>query len=241
MWRISMEHFYNSGPQAQQRGFESTGPQEAEVLACERIEAAAPAALPAGAQDMRHSGQLTQEERRQRRERARDKATSRDRRTSSAPEGEVDIPEHPNRHYSTPPTRRQTTPTPAWAISLSTRAAASAWSFCQLARGGRGRMLHAAQLLREPTRARPFPHPSRQSFGIVARRQKSLCATRNRHRRPSPPLRLSLASISAAERAFQIDAPFTVSSFLQRMGRTGRRDLPPEMWLVMREEPSRAR
>ena len=59
-------------------------------------------------------------------------------------------------------------------------------------------MLHAAQLLREPTRARPFPHPSRQSFGIVARRQKSLCATRNRHRRPSPPLRLSLASISAA-------------------------------------------
>ena len=38
------------------------------------------------------------------------------------------------------------------------------------------------------------------------------------------------------ERAFQIDAPFTVSSFLQRMGRTGRRDLPPEMWFVMREE-----
>jgi len=38
------------------------------------------------------------------------------------------------------------------------------------------------------------------------------------------------------ERAFQIDAPFTVSSFLQRMGRTGRRGQPPEMWFVMREE-----
>lgn len=92
VWRISMEHFYNSGPQAQQRGFMGTGPQEAEVLACERIEAAASAALPAGAQDMRHSGQLTQEERRQRRERARGKATPKDRQTSSAPEGEVDIP-----------------------------------------------------------------------------------------------------------------------------------------------------
>ncbi|MCR4646060.1 MAG: DEAD/DEAH box helicase [Oscillospiraceae bacterium] len=42
--------------------------------------------------------------------------------------------------------------------------------------------------------------------------------------------------IGRLERAFQVDAPFTVSSFLQRMGRTGRRDLPPEMWFVMREE-----
>ena len=42
--------------------------------------------------------------------------------------------------------------------------------------------------------------------------------------------------IGRLERAFQIDAPFTVSSFLQRMGRTGRRGLPAEMWFVMREE-----
>lgn len=42
--------------------------------------------------------------------------------------------------------------------------------------------------------------------------------------------------IGRLERAFQIDAPFTVSSFLQRMGRTGRRDDPPEMWFVMRED-----
>ncbi len=46
--------------------------------------------------------------------------------------------------------------------------------------------------------------------------------------------------IGRLERAFQIDAPFTVSSFLQRMGRTGRRDDPPEMWFVMREERARA-
>ena len=47
--------------------------------------------------------------------------------------------------------------------------------------------------------------------------------------------------IGQLERAFQIDAPFTVSSFLQRMGRTGRRGQPPEMWFVMREEQPEAR
>ncbi len=47
--------------------------------------------------------------------------------------------------------------------------------------------------------------------------------------------------IGRLERAFQIDAPFMVSSFLQRMGRTGRRNLPPEMWFVMREDMPEAR
>lgn len=47
--------------------------------------------------------------------------------------------------------------------------------------------------------------------------------------------------IGRLERAFQIDAPWTVSSFLQRMGRTGRRDTPPEMWFVMREDEPEAR
>ena len=42
--------------------------------------------------------------------------------------------------------------------------------------------------------------------------------------------------IGQLERAFQIDAPFTVSSFLQRMGRTGRRGSPCEMWFVMQED-----
>ena len=42
--------------------------------------------------------------------------------------------------------------------------------------------------------------------------------------------------IGRLERAFQIDAPFTVSGFLQRMGRTGRRGAPSEMWFVMRED-----
>ena len=47
--------------------------------------------------------------------------------------------------------------------------------------------------------------------------------------------------IGRLERAFQIDAPFTVSGFLQRMGRTGRRGDPSEMWFVLREDQQEAR
>ncbi len=47
--------------------------------------------------------------------------------------------------------------------------------------------------------------------------------------------------IGRLERAFQIDAPYTVSGFLQRMGRTGRRGGPSEMWFVMREEHPESR
>ena len=47
--------------------------------------------------------------------------------------------------------------------------------------------------------------------------------------------------VGRLERAFQIDAPFTVSGFLQRMGRTGRRGAPSEMWFVMREEHPESR
>ena len=47
--------------------------------------------------------------------------------------------------------------------------------------------------------------------------------------------------IGRLERAFQIDAPFTVSGFVQRMGRTGRRGDPSEMWFVLREDHQEAR
>lgn len=42
--------------------------------------------------------------------------------------------------------------------------------------------------------------------------------------------------IGRLERVIQMDAPNAVSSFLQRMGRSGRREAPPEMMMVMREE-----
>ncbi|MBQ7607822.1 MAG: DEAD/DEAH box helicase [Desulfovibrionaceae bacterium] len=43
--------------------------------------------------------------------------------------------------------------------------------------------------------------------------------------------------IGRLERVFQLDAPFSVASFLQRLGRTGRRGNPPEMCFVIREKP----
>lgn len=42
--------------------------------------------------------------------------------------------------------------------------------------------------------------------------------------------------VGRLSRAFQVDAPYTVSGFLQRLGRTGRRGAPPEMWFAVREE-----
>ena len=42
--------------------------------------------------------------------------------------------------------------------------------------------------------------------------------------------------IGRLERVIQIDAPNTVSGFLQRLGRSGRRGQPPEMMMVFREE-----
>ncbi|MBE6546012.1 MAG: DEAD/DEAH box helicase [Ruminococcaceae bacterium] len=42
--------------------------------------------------------------------------------------------------------------------------------------------------------------------------------------------------IGKLERIVQLDAPHSVSSFLQRLGRSGRRGQPPEMILVFREE-----
>lgn len=42
--------------------------------------------------------------------------------------------------------------------------------------------------------------------------------------------------IGRLERIIQIDAPNSVSAFLQRLGRSGRRGQPPEMMLVFREE-----
>lgn len=43
--------------------------------------------------------------------------------------------------------------------------------------------------------------------------------------------------IGRLERVFQIGSPISVASFVQRLGRTGRRGEPPEMWFVNCENP----
>jgi len=44
--------------------------------------------------------------------------------------------------------------------------------------------------------------------------------------------------IGQLDRVIQLSAPFSVSSFLQRLGRSGRRGRPSEMWLVCHEDES---
>jgi ATP-dependent helicase Lhr and Lhr-like helicase len=43
--------------------------------------------------------------------------------------------------------------------------------------------------------------------------------------------------IGQLERVIQLDSPFSVASFLQRLGRSGRRGQPAELWCVCKEEP----
>ena len=237
VWRISMEHFYNSGPQAQQRGLMSTGPQEAEVLACERIEMAPPTALPASGQDMRHSGQLTQEERRQRREQARGKAVPKDRHASSAPEGEVDIPRATEQALLNPTDTAPDNADPGMGyIFEHTRGRK-----CLVFANSREEAEAVCSMLRSYCENRHEPDRFLIHHGNLS---ASLRETAEELMRDEEQAQTTVTTstlelgidIGRLERAFQIDAPFTVSSFLQRMGRTGRRDLPPEMWFVMREE-----
>ena len=213
------------------------GPQEAEVLACERIEAAAPVALPAGAQYMRHSGQLIQEERRQRRERARGKAAPKDRRTSSAPEGEVDIPRATEQALLNPTDTAPDNADPGMGyIFEHTRGRK-----CLVFANSREEAEAVCSMLRSYCENRHEPDRFLIHHGNLS---ASLRETAEELMRDEEQAQTTVTTstlelgidIGRLERAFQIDAPFTVSSFLQRMGRTGRRDLPPEMWFVMREE-----
>ena len=113
------------------------------------------------------------------------------------PRAKSTSPGPPSRRSSTPPTPRPTTPTPAWAISSNTPAAASAWSLPTRAR----RRRPYAPCCAATARADTSPTVSSSITAIFrhrcARQPRSLCATKNRHRRPSPPPRWSLASISA--------------------------------------------
>ena len=105
--------------------------------------------------------------------------------------------ERPSRRFSAPPTQHQTTPTPAWAISSNTPAAASAWSLPTRAKRQRPYAPCCVATVRAGTSPTAFSSTTAIFRHRCARRQKSSCATRNRHKRPSPPLRWSSVSISA--------------------------------------------
>ena len=229
IWRLSMEHFYITGPQATERAAEGAGTGivradgtiEAEVLAVEpSTPALGAAAPPTGANDTINSdfeGVSAQ----------------------NTPLGEQDATECPatETELLAPTDRAPDNADPGIGyIFERTRG-----HKCLVFANSREEAEAVCTMLRSYCEANHEPdrfliHHGNLSASI---RESAEDIMRDEERLDTVVTTSTLElgiDIGRLERAFQIDAPFTVSSFLQRMGRTGRRDLPPEMHFVMREE-----
>ena len=220
-WRLSMEHFYNSGPQASERTVMSTGAQEVPVESCERIEA--------GNNDL---SQLLE-----RAYRPNANQLARPLAATSASEGQTTV-----EPLSQTELMAKTDTAPDHAdpgigyIFEHTRGRK-----CLVFVNSREEAEAVCTLLRQYCEANHEPDRFLIHHGNLsaAYRESAEEAMRDEEQAQTTVTTSTLElgiDIGRLERAFQIDAPFTVSSFLQRMGRTGRRDLPPEMHFVIREE-----
>ncbi len=205
VWRLSMEHFYITGPQAAERAAEGAGTGivradgtiEAEVLAVEPAESAPSGDLAATPAPPRPDEQ--------------ELLAPTDRAPDNADPGIGYIFERTRGHKCL--------------VFANSREEAEAVctmlrSYCEANHEPDRFLIHHGNLSAS----------IRESAEDIMRDEERLDTVVT-----TSTLELGI-DIGRLERAFQIDAPFTVSSFLQRMGRTGRRDLPPEMHFVMREE-----
>lgn len=232
-WRLSMEHFYVSGPQATERNRErADGVQEAEVLAVKRIEARDPSL----------EELLARSERPQMANLARSEVNA-EADAGAAAGGNSPAPddiavETQGDHEllaRTDTAPREADPGLAYIfehtrgrkclVFVNSREEAEAVctmlrSYCEVRHEPDRFLIHHGNL------SASF----RQDAEEIMRDEEQALTTVT-----TATLELGI-DIGRLERAFQIDAPFTVSSFLQRMGRTGRRNMPPEMYFVMREE-----
>lgn len=194
VWRLSMEHFFITGPQAPERAIDAQIPLDADL-----ISGGQPAALPA-ADGVRIDRSVQQE-----------LMTTTDVAPRDADPGLGYIFEHTRgRKCLVFVNSRED----AEAVCTSLR------GYCEARHEPDRFLIHHGNL----------SAAYRQSAEELMRDEEQLQTTVT-----TATLELGI-DIGRLERAFQIDAPFTVSSFLQRMGRTGRRDAPPEMHFVMREE-----
>lgn len=209
-WRISMEHFYISGPQAPERDFMSTRADDVQIVGVENVS---PNGLPAAGESGKSVEFASREE-------------------LQAGEHALDFPSDiapnmadPGYGYIFEHTRGKkclvfsNSREEAESITTSLRA------YCELRHEPDRFLIHHGNLS-STYRETAEELMKDESFDLTT----VTTAT----------LELGI-DIGRLERAFQVDAPFTVSSFLQRMGRTGRRDLPPEMWFVMREDEPQPR
>lgn len=211
-WRISMEHFYTSGPQAPERDYASLHPDDVEIIGVENLS---PSALPASGETGKRDIA------------PREKVDSANASLCAlglhAPDAATDVAPSladPGYGYIFEHSKGKkclvfsNSREEAEAITTSLR------SYCELRHEPDRFLIHHGNLS-STYRETAEELMKDDSFDLTT----ITTAT----------LELGI-DIGRLERAFQVDAPFTVSSFLQRMGRTGRRDLPPEMWFVMRED-----
>lgn len=212
VWRLSMEHFYITGPQATERALQDHGPQQADVLKVERV---------AGGED---------------RGGANDDGSRMAPRALPDPDGPTVLDADDNALLAPTDTAPNDADPGIGYIFERTRGRK-----CLVFVNSREEAEAVCSMLRSYCEARHEPdrflihHGNlsasyRETAEDIMRDEEQLQTTVT-----TATLELGI-DIGRLERAFQIDAPFTVSSFLQRMGRTGRRDDPPEMHFVMREE-----
>lgn len=212
VWRLSMEHFYITGPQATERALQDHGPQQADVLKVERV---------AGGED---------------RGGANDDGSRMAPRALPDPDGVTVLDADDNALLAPTDTAPNDADPGIGYIFERTRGRK-----CLVFVNSREEAEAVCSMLRSYCEARHEPdrflihHGNlsasyRETAEDIMRDEEQLQTTVT-----TATLELGI-DIGRLERAFQIDAPFTVSSFLQRMGRTGRRDDPPEMHFVMREE-----
>lgn len=215
-WRLSMEHFYLSGPQAA----DAMGGQAEEALrSIDFIRHAKAAATPAQTQELALASLPVQPDE------IEDEASSQplptlDEATDVAPK-EAD----PGLAYIFEHTRGKKCLVFANSREDAEAVCTELRRYCEAAHEQDRFLIHHGNL----------SSSLRESAEELMRDESQALTTIT-----TATLELGI-DIGKLERAFQIDAPFTVSAFLQRMGRTGRRGTPPEMWFVMREEPPEPR
>ena len=98
-------------------------------------------------------------------------------------------------------------------------------------------------LLREMARRRNLPDIYHVHHGSIAAplREATELAMRDERQRAVVAATITLElgiDIGQLERVVQLGSPFSVSSFLQRLGRSGRRGNPSEMWFICQEAPT---
>ena len=215
-WRLSMEHFYLTGPQAVERAAtempkRADGAVEADVLSVERVEDTDETLAPGAKVSLLEAGETLTPD-----------AGVPPAGTGLAPRVTDTAPENadPGIGYIFERTRGH-----KCLVFVNSREEAEAVctmlrSYCEVMHEPDRFLIHHGNL----------SSSLRENAEDIMRDDERLDTTVT-----TATLELGI-DIGRLERAFQIDAPFTVSSFLQRMGRTGRRGAPPEMHFVMREE-----